>query len=579
MPIRVVCPGCGRKSQAPDSAAGRRAKCPGCGQTLTIPEPAPVAPAPEAGPLDVDALMAADAAATAALPLAPVRKKKRGANTRLVVYAAAGGGALLLVLILLVLLLTPGDGPTAPTAASSSAPAAPSSATASPPAAAPSGPAFPDAVTEPPDWLVKDAPFDVAAFFAAPPPEENAAPLYLDALYEFGDEVAECFPEEERARRSPVAKQRAERFGKLYESWEKDPASVDPAAADAVLAEFDVGFQKLARAQERKRCVFQTGISLTSLLPHADAARTVARVAQIRAARNLAQGQIDPVLQEMEVLLRLSYDLCPRGPVVSHLVSFANEAIVCREVVPQLLATPGLAREHCDRLNALLARQREEESFAAFLQVEYVLTRSFMYDLENRVGIFDPKVLSGKDSPREFLDEEYGKGATDAMLRLPPAHLQREVRVLNEWYSILNRLAGAGLAEREDVPERLLKDAEKERVVLVPAIHAYWPGLAQAIARNEAITRGTRCLVALRRWELEKGTPATDLEAAVRAAGMPGVPRDPYGDGPLRMTLGDGRPVVYSVGLDGDDDGGRVEWDEDPESRNGDFLFRLPAAR
>lgn len=40
MPIRLVCPGCGKGINAPDHYAGRTAKCPGCGAGLTVPLPA-----------------------------------------------------------------------------------------------------------------------------------------------------------------------------------------------------------------------------------------------------------------------------------------------------------------------------------------------------------------------------------------------------------------------------------------------------------------------------------------------------------------------------------------------------------
>ena len=67
-------------------------------------------------------------------------------------------------------------------------------------------------MTGPPDGIGPGAPFDVAAFFAAPPPELNAAPLYLDALFEFGPELAVCFPngrgdgpkEDDRRAEEPV---------------------------------------------------------------------------------------------------------------------------------------------------------------------------------------------------------------------------------------------------------------------------------------------------------------------------------------------------------------------------------------
>ncbi len=62
-------------------------------------------------------------------------------------------------------------------------------------AASAPAPHLPGAVTQPPPWLDRNAPFDVAAFFAAPPPEQNAAPLYLDAFFEFDSGMAVCFPD------------------------------------------------------------------------------------------------------------------------------------------------------------------------------------------------------------------------------------------------------------------------------------------------------------------------------------------------------------------------------------------------
>jgi hypothetical protein len=54
-------------------------------------------------------------------------------------------------------------------------------------------PRLPGAVTKAPDWIGPDPPFDVSAYFAPVPRDRNAAPLYLDALLEFGFQVAECF--------------------------------------------------------------------------------------------------------------------------------------------------------------------------------------------------------------------------------------------------------------------------------------------------------------------------------------------------------------------------------------------------
>ena len=86
------------------------------------------------------------------------------------------------------------------------------------------------------------------------------------------------------------------------------------------------------------------------------------------------------------------------------------------------------------------------------------------------------------------------------------------------------------------------------------------------------------------------GTNA-DFATVCRDAGLSEVPRDPYGDSPLRMTtfasdtpiqhgfrkdlkvLG-GETVLYSVGHDGVDDQAR-KGNEFPDFEPGDWLFRL----
>jgi predicted RNA-binding Zn-ribbon protein involved in translation (DUF1610 family) len=76
VPIQVVCPSCQGKFNAPDTAAGKRAKCPTCGSAIQIPTPAPAEEI-----LDAEALPASpysdddfEVEAPAALPATPDTK-------------------------------------------------------------------------------------------------------------------------------------------------------------------------------------------------------------------------------------------------------------------------------------------------------------------------------------------------------------------------------------------------------------------------------------------------------------------------------------------------------------------------
>ena len=89
----------------------------------------------------------------------------------------------------------------------------------------------------------------------------------------------------------------------------------------------------------------------------------------------------------------------------------------------------------------------------------------------------------------------------------------------------------------------------------------HWAPRGSLSLREEATLRGTQCLIALRRWQLEHEELPQDLDTLVKAAGMPGVPIDPYSDQPLRMTVIEGKPVIYSVGPDGKDDKALSDWE------------------
>jgi hypothetical protein len=188
---------------------------------------------------------------------------------------------------------------------------------------APSGPypKFQDGVGRLSPALTEGAPPGLIPRFDIPPPERDAAPLYLDALFEFGGEMAACFPEGPwRERRKTLAEDRWARFVAVEGRWKKDPRSVPDQTIDQAVAQFDAGFRKLAAAQERDRCVFQTGVGLTTLLPHAQVARYVVRVILCKARRELDRGYIDSAITDAAVVLRLARDLRPRGDQIRFLV-------------------------------------------------------------------------------------------------------------------------------------------------------------------------------------------------------------------------------------------------------------------
>ena len=312
-----------------------------------------------------------------------------------------------------------------------------------------------------------------------------------------------------------------------------------------------------------------------TLLPHVQAAREVARVVKWRMRRDLQQGDYQRPIQDIETTLRLSRDLQRRGGWVCQLVSVAIDQLCCQDVVVPFLHADGIEKKHCIRLLAVLDRNEADSHrrFAEGIRAEYVMARKILHDFQHHAGDFSPQSLKDMDvrgsanSPLTCLQllsdlgdggfgriagEKYGKGIAD----LPPDHplvagwvvngklmsnddFANEVDALNRVYASILDSADRTARERLDVcrDAGIYEPLRDTSVALF--VEPNCEPVLEALLRADAIFRGTKCLVALRQWQLDHDDPPTDLDAMVKAAGMSEVPTDPYSDQPMRMTTVD----------------------------------------
>lgn len=456
-------------------------------------------------------------------------------------------------------------------------------------------PRFKEGIATPPAEAVAGAPFDAARLFEAPPLDQNAAPRVLEALLEFGPELAEtCLPEgPERTAAVQRLSERKQRADALFRAYTTDPKTVAADAIDAVLAEHADGFRKLIDAQkQRPRCVFQTGLGFTATLSHLQAARQVARLSSLKVHRELQKGEINAAINDVGVILRLARDLQPRGFLISQLVAIAITNVTCVEMVQPILAAPGLTAPQCDRLTALFKTHEAGwiDAYRVSLEMEYISIRITILDLIHRRDLVAKRIglkpgaslvrsmvvmtAAGPDAKSPFPDD------ADAQLaRTTPAELDRAIQRLNRYDSDLLKLADLPAVERvKRLPD--VKTVFAGDDVLTVLFREFQPSvdnLVLALARGEATRHGVEGLVALRRWQLtHAGRSPVDLLDACRESGLANIPLDPYDGQPLRLALVDGRPVIYAVGKDGHDDHGQL--DSDHERKAGDILFRLAVA-
>ena len=459
-------------------------------------------------------------------------------------------------------------------------------------------PSLPDAIGSLPTWLTQDknAPFDVAEYAAMPVRDDNAAPLYLDALYEFSQEVQTCFPEDEQLRRSPIVRSRSERFYKLYMPWEENRLSVNAAAFGAILTEYETGFQKLRAAQQKPQCVFTTGVGFAALLPHAQSARDIARIASVRAWSKLQKGNVDSAIQDAATTLRLGRDVAHRGTLISTLVSTAVESLVCQSILRDVLLHRDLTIDQCDRLIEILAEQEmfHDTIWRNAWRGEYIGIRIALHDLQYRAGEFSPGAI------KEFeIDEQAIQGKTwgqfaaglisdlsvsdvsrslaDDLDSMTDADFKREISVANALFASLLELFERPHFERDKLASQIEKEIAADGASkIIPIFLGGVSHMAEAARRGSTRLAAFKSLVCIRRWQLDNSQIVPpDLETALNAAGITKPVVDGYGAGEsLRFTTISGRPLVYSIGPDGKDDKGVKEWTLYPH-QPGDWTFRL----
>lgn len=386
-------------------------------------------------------------------------------------------------------------------------------------------PRFPGAVANPPEYLTKDVPFDVVELLK--PPQPNAEPLYLDALFEFSSDMQVCFPEEERERRLSEIRRREQAYERIRQALENDAASVE--------------------------------------------------------------------LSELQIALRLSRDLRPRGPDICQVVSVAIDTIATERVLGRILTADGLNVEQCDRLMTIFSEHQAEggEMLRIALRMEYVMTRKLLHDLTYRTGAFGPnwreewevgenvtlgELLLALEDASEEERPALIRAMNNGIDQLSPESLARSIEHMNEAYRRLSLLPQLGYRDQLKLAQHVEEYIRENDPFLSVFWTAPYPTLVEAFARHQTRLSATKCLIAIRRWQLvEKKPLPRDLGRVLRAAGLVEVPTDAYSGEPMKLAFIDGRPVVYSVGSDGQDNGGRTDWKFGDQP--GDFLFPLTPPR
>ena len=434
-------------------------------------------------------------------------------------------------------------------------------------------------------WPKASLPFDVDSALAVSDHSRTVTSDYLQALAEFSPDLYACAPRSADIGRRKKVADRIQRFNQLIERLAKTPDDVTNREVDKLLAEFNGGFVKLRSIKSSRQFTFETGLDFQTGLPHLDGARNAVRVGMLRVQRLCRKGDIDDAIDDIELLLGLSRDLRPRGFVISQIVSIGMDSLILNQMVTEVLRSEDVRHKHCERLlrvtvnHAATARDPFKES----VTMDYILVRRLMNDVQNREGMFSAENLKRVGVKNNDVGTAVGmllglpadgpevKKLTERLGEMDTEAYRRELQALNASTLKLSTLKQIPFQQFSDE----IIEIEVARMQDCPLAADLDTGLlavGRAVVRWRAQLGGTQCLLALRRYELlyPKDKPESLLQA-IRSAGGRQVPIDAYSGGPMKMAEIDGALLVYSVGIDGIDQSGKMDWKAG--SQPGDFLF------
>ena len=385
---------------------------------------------------------------------------------------------------------------------------------------------------------------EIEAFYQVPPGGRDTTQLWLAALAPLD---TPSFAAE--AKELPLVGEDASDLPLPGEPWPQ------LEAAEQLLARYRGSLEQMHQAareggQARFPTRFADGIQMQ--LPHAQRLRAGARLLALESAVAAHRGQPDAAVDSILAMFAAARSLEQEPVLVSQLVRMALGGMA-RQRIQWLLSAVTLDDHQLARLDAELAASNYQKPLRKGLVGERVI---------GIVTFENPEAL-GDEAAIGWLSMT---GSSDQAMYL---------KLMDEMIAAAEKTGPERQEAIDAADERLRQLASTTSAKLkYPLTLLLLPGLSgasQAAARNEAERDATRAAVAIERFRLREGRLPQKLDELVPDF-LASLPSDPFSTGPLRYRADETEFLVYSVGSNGVDDGGRSD---PPASQPADLIVRV----
>ena len=364
-----------------------------------------------------------------------------------------------------------------------------------------------------------------------------------------------------------------------------DPDVASPAVG-ALLARHAGLLDTIRRAADMPACRFPrdwTRPSFDMLLAEVQSCRNEGRLLALAARHEAATGKPAAALTDAVRLGRIGRQVGSEPILISHLVGIAIDATalsVVADILPTLtpadaplLDDPAL-RDLVASTPSLVRAINGEEAFGLSIFANFA---------DGRQGIDDMGRLAGDPNVAILPQEEPFSLLIDPLSAVWRAFiLPADIAGYRRRFEAYRQLVTGGVDQSRTWPQtqkqidgieaeiRAGPDGFLSRLI-APATDAVLRSQCMAVARH----RAAEVLLAATRERLASGTLPASIDALVPAR-LPSVPRDPFTtDAPLHLKATPEELLIWSVGPDGDDDGGPQKDSEECDTGNDDIGLRM----
>lgn len=318
------------------------------------------------------------------------------------------------------------------------------------------------------------------------------------------------------------------------------------------------------------------------LLPHLAEFRKLAFSLRWRALLSAEQGRYQDAFDDIKACYRYGQHLLGNKTLIEQLVGTAIETIAVK-TIHDIIAKYQINSAILAALQQNLEQVIASEDFSMSLKIEKLMIydeiqRCFTEDRFGGGHLYPKRIseLMSCTSP-----EEYFRPSTSNILHVlfthPNKRQTRDMtdRLFSYYGNIAHKSPTQIRNEGIDVKKETMKMA-KGNVLLEMSIPAYI-NLLELGPRKKIDLEATLATIAILRYKQDTGNYPDGLDELITANYLKELPIDPYSDKALRYEKTEDGFIIYSVGPNFTDDGGKIVRDEQGRLKtwpeDGDKIF------